>query len=183
DNHHLYITHAPLIMLPAGFFAGTLFVDTWYGVAVVLSLMAHYIHDSCGTFGIRWLWPLSDVFCKIGRDMVTGHKGAFHFFSLKEIRKFEEWHVRNLETWLKKFYFACTLPFLVELSMSAALLGTVAADIGMQKAGLSSPNVFWVLIVVSMLFFFVSFFYAAMYMWGVAKVVYRGIPQEVSSFD
>lgn len=58
-NHHINITHRPIIVIPAAALAGYVLGGQAWGLVTFLCVSWHFLHDTppLGVSGIAWLWP------------------------------------------------------------------------------------------------------------------------------
>lgn len=123
DDAHHTILHKPLLMATVGFFVGTFLFGLPWGLIVMFSWLAHYIHDCCEDgLGLMWLLPLNDNRYRIIRGRIGGKKYAF---TPQEYEQLYDPHYGNLRAWLRRDYYQPTFYSVIELAISAFVLFVV----------------------------------------------------------
>lgn len=127
DDAHHTILHRPFLMAVGGFLGGAFFFGYPWGIIIMLSWLAHHLHDSCCLdFGLKWFWPFSDKnFHFLGRMSLGKKKSArfrlVHIYTPEELEKLKDQFI-EVQKWLKLVYYKPTSYSIVELYMSAVLL-------------------------------------------------------------
>lgn len=123
-REHREITHFPLLYAPLFVLILVIFGAKWTAL-FVLSLLAHFLHDSVGIgWGIKWFWPFS----KKSYKLFSEKNGRF------SSRLFVSWDQKELVSavadngdpdWIKNIYLRPSLIAIIEFSGFAVSLLTL----------------------------------------------------------
>lgn len=117
-NHHQFITHRPIVMIPTATIIGFLVGGFPWAQIAGLCVFWHLLHDSKGFLGggIAWFWPFS-------HDYISVWPPFRHENSKKNSSMSDDDNKHR--SWLIQTYLQPNRPFAIELSIAFAALAII----------------------------------------------------------
>jgi len=138
DDHHQWLTHRPIVMLPFSLIPGMIAGDLFWFITAGACIFWHFLHDTEGVFGgagIAWFWPFS-------KKYISPFKAAI------DPEESESWQYRLTQTEIMEvIWLRPSKTSLGELSAGSLLFSIVTGNIFGPIFGSTIFILIWITIV------------------------------------
>ena len=130
ENHHEYLTHRPIIGIPAAVLIGGLLGGWFWAFIAGICVCCHYVHDTkgFGGGGIAWFWPFSRFYYS-----------PFGIGDPEQTKK-----VRNHHKAIERLMLSPSRKVIVENAIVAILIMIVGGNLWGWQIGFLLAGAFWV---------------------------------------
>jgi len=86
SSHHLWVSHRPLVMLPASFTLGALLAGSFGGILALICVSYHFLHDSLFGGDLNLYWP----FGHDAKPLMSGEEWIERYWMQPSVRSLLE---------------------------------------------------------------------------------------------